>query len=89
VPEISAAFHNTVLAFAREASARLAAGTGLRTVALSGGVFQNRLLLRKLAQALEGDGLRVLLHREVPTNDGGVSLGQAVVANERAALSAA
>jgi len=89
VPEISAAFHNTVVAFARAAAARLAAGTGLRTVALSGGVFQNRLLLRKLTSALERDRFHVLLHREVPTNDGGVSLGQAVVANERAAIAPA
>ena len=56
---------------------------GIGTVALSGGVFQNRLLLRRLVAALRDQGFRVLLHREVPTNDGGLSLGQAVVANER------
>jgi hydrogenase maturation protein HypF len=80
---VAGAFHNTVVAFCRDAAGRLRDARGIGTVALSGGVFQNRLLLRKLAEALSDDGFRVLLHREVPTNDGGVSLGQAVVANER------
>jgi hydrogenase maturation protein HypF len=82
--EVSAAFHNTVVEFAAAVAAMLAARTGLRTVALSGGVFQNRLLLTKLTHALARAGFRVLLHREVPTNDGGVSLGQAIVASELA-----
>jgi hydrogenase maturation protein HypF len=47
-------------------------------------VFQNRYLLRRLSEVLAGDGLTVLVNREVPTNDGGVSLGQAIVASERA-----
>jgi hydrogenase maturation protein HypF len=80
---VAGAFHNTVVGFCREAARRLRDARGIGTVALSGGVFQNRLLLRKLVDGLAGDGFRVLLHREVPTNDGGVSLGQAVVANER------
>jgi len=78
------AFHNTVVGFCGEIAGRLRDARGIGTVALSGGVFQNRLLLRKLVTALRDDGFRVLLHKEVPTNDGGVSLGQAVVANERA-----
>jgi hydrogenase maturation protein HypF len=84
VETVAGAFHNTVVGFCREVAARLRDERGIRVVALSGGVFQNRLLLRKLVAALRGDGFRVLLHKEVPTNDGGVSLGQAVVANERA-----
>lgn len=80
---VAGAFHNTVVRFCREAAARLSDARGVGAVALSGGVFQNRLLLRKLVEALRTDGLRVLLHREVPTNDGGVSLGQAVIASER------
>jgi hydrogenase maturation protein HypF len=83
VPEASGAFHNTVVALCRDAAVRLARELGLGRVALSGGVFQNRLLMRRLVAALESAGLAVLLHREVPTNDGGVSLGQAVVANAR------
>lgn len=81
--EIAGAFHNTVVSFCRDVAFRLSDERGIRSVALSGGVFQNRLLLRKLVDALERDGLRVLLPREVPANDGGVSLGQAAVANER------
>ena len=58
--------------------AEAAAGqTGLRTVALSGGVMQNATLAVVLPQALRERGLRVLLHRDIPANDGGVSLGQA------------
>ncbi len=81
--EISAAFHGTVVRFCRDVAGRLSEERRIRNVALAGGVFQNRFLLRSLVGALEEDGLTVLLHREVPTNDGGVSLGQAAVANAR------
>jgi len=77
-------FHETVVAFCREVCGKLAAARGIGTVALSGGVFQNRYLLRRLSEVLASDGLTVLVNREVPTNDGGVSLGQAIVASERA-----
>ena len=76
-------FHETVVAFCREVAGRLSAARGISTVALSGGVFQNRYLLRRLSRALECDGHTVIVNIEVPTNDGGVSLGQAVVASER------
>jgi hydrogenase maturation protein HypF len=55
--------------------------TGLKQVALSGGVFQNRLLLRLTVEHLERAGFKVLTHHLVPSNDGGISLGQAVIAN--------
>ena len=77
-------FHETVVAFCREVCGRVAAARGIGTVALSGGVFQNRYLLKRLSEVLASDGLTVLVNREVPTNDGGVSLGQAIVASERA-----
>ncbi len=57
--------------------------TGLETVALSGGVFQNALLTRWGRQALTEHGFVVLTHRLVPPNDGGIALGQAVVAGRR------
>jgi hydrogenase maturation protein HypF len=47
---------------------------------LSGGAFQNRLLLRLAREELRSAGFEVLTHRQTPTNDGGLSLGQAVVA---------
>ena len=53
---------------------------GLETVALSGGVFQNRLLVEKTKYLLESDGFTVLTHARVPPNDGGLALGQAVIA---------
>jgi len=55
--------------------------TGIDRVALSGGVFQNRLLLRKTVRLLENSGFEVFTHRQAPCNDGGISLGQAVIAN--------
>jgi hydrogenase maturation protein HypF len=83
--ECAAAFHNAVVSFCAEAARRIARARGIGSVALSGGVFQNRCLLRSLVRALESDGFRVLLNREVPANDGGVSLGQAAVAAWRLA----
>jgi hydrogenase maturation protein HypF len=53
---------------------------GTSTVVLSGGVWQNMVLLAKTVAVLRGSGLDVLLHRKVPSNDGGVSLGQAAIA---------
>jgi hydrogenase maturation protein HypF len=81
---VAGAFHNTVVGFCLEIALRLREARGIGTVALSGGVFQNRLLLRKLVSTLGDEGFRVLTNKEVPTNDGGVSLGQAIVASERA-----
>ena len=78
---ISAKFHNTVVQIIRETCQLIANKTGIKQVALSGGVFQNRLLLRKAVPLLEADGFSVLTHKQVPCNDGGISLGQAVIAN--------
>ncbi|MFC7649077.1 hypothetical protein ACFQX6_58110 [Streptosporangium lutulentum] len=83
---VSARFHNGLAAATAAACVRLREDTGIGTVALSGGVFQNRLLLDGLVRALRLQGLRVLTHREVPPNDGGISLGQAAVAAARDAL---
>jgi len=82
----SARFHNAVAHFLAAAARRARDLTGLGTVALSGGVFQNEYLLTRLRVALVRDGFKVLIHREVPTNDGGISLGQAAVAAERVRL---
>jgi hydrogenase maturation protein HypF len=79
VPTIAARFHNGLAAAVARACARLREEHGLATVALSGGVFQNLLLLGRLVDSLEADGFRVLVHSRVPPNDGGISLGQAAV----------
>ena len=81
VGEMAYRFHVTVAEIIGAMCERIAQETGLRTVALSGGCFQNRLLLALVVPRLREVGLRVLLHRQVPCNDGGISLGQAVVAN--------
>ena len=77
---ISARFHQGVATMIGEACTLLRERSGLGTVALSGGVFQNLLLLGNVVDLLEGMGFRVLTHSRVPPNDGGISLGQAVVA---------
>ncbi len=77
---IAARFHHAVTAVIEEGCLLLRERHGLSTVALSGGVFQNLLLLRTAAARLESAGFRVLVHSRVPCNDGGISLGQAVVA---------
>ena len=78
---ISARFHNTVTQVIVETCRRISQQTGLKEVALSGGVFQNRLLLRLSVEALNQEGFTVFTHSLVPPNDGGISLGQAVVAS--------
>jgi hydrogenase maturation protein HypF len=57
--------------------------TGFREVALSGGVWQNQILLDLVRDGLEQDGFTVYFHQQTPTNDGGLALGQAVIANFR------
>jgi hydrogenase maturation protein HypF len=78
---IAVKFHNTVAQMTNEMCHLIADDTGINQVALSGGVFQNRLLLRKTVSLLESSRFQVLTHRQVPCNDGGISLGQAVIAN--------
>jgi hydrogenase maturation protein HypF len=77
---ISFKVHNTVARMIDEMCRLTADETGINQVALSGGVFQNRLLLRKAVSLLESSGFQVFTHRQVPCNDGGISLGQAVIA---------
>jgi hydrogenase maturation protein HypF len=77
---VSIRFHRSVAAFVLDAARRLSDAEHLTTVALTGGVFQNRLLLDLCTESLAGGGFEVLHHRQVPTNDGGLALGQALVA---------
>lgn len=80
---ISARFHNGLAESVRETVKKISVETSLRRVILSGGVWQNITLLRRTLSLLRNDGFEVYIHREVPTNDGGLSLGQAVIAASR------
>lgn len=80
LPDISARFHNTLVQASRQVCDQLRNTHSISQTALSGGVWQNRLLLRKTISALESDGFTVFTHHQVPTNDGGISLGQAWIA---------
>jgi hydrogenase maturation protein HypF len=80
---ISARFHRGMADLIVAGCQLLRESSGLGTVALSGGVFQNLLLLGTVVGLLEARGFRVLTHSRVPPNDGGISLGQAVVAAAR------
>ncbi len=77
---ISAKFHNTVADFTVKEAKRLRERTGINRAALSGGVFQNRILLREIRSGLTDAGFEVYTHHRVPPNDGGISLGQAAIA---------
>jgi hydrogenase maturation protein HypF len=86
-PRMAGRFHYGLAKGIREMVARIratvATDLSLDTVALSGGCFQNKILLEELVRLLEADGLRCLLHAKVPTNDGGLALGQAAIAAAR------
>jgi hydrogenase maturation protein HypF len=76
---IAARFHNALVA----GIVRVVETVGCGTVALSGGCFQNRILTERTVAALDAAGFAVLLHRQVPCNDGGIALGQLAIAATR------
>jgi len=78
--DMAASFHAAVVGAAVAVCGRLRDETGIGRVALSGGVFQNRLLTEGLCSRLETAGFTVHTHRLVPPNDGGLALGQAIIA---------
>ena len=80
VGSLAAAFHETIAEVTRELCADASAATGIRTICLSGGVFQNRRLAGALLRRLARDGFAVFINRRVPVNDGGISYGQAAIA---------
>jgi hydrogenase maturation protein HypF len=77
---IAARFHNTFVDIIVDTVTALGKSTGIKTAALSGGVFQNRYVLEKSEELLESAGFKVLSHTKVPANDGGIALGQLAVA---------
>jgi len=83
-PVIAARFHETIAAIAVEVCGRIRAADRLERVCLSGGTFQNRRLTERCLDSLVCHGFEVYLHAQVPPNDGGISLGQAVIASNAA-----
>ena len=80
VGEISSRFHRTLICLFTDLCVLIGKERELDRVVLSGGVFQNSILLTGLTRALEERNFQVFSHQQVPTNDGGIALGQAVVA---------
>ncbi len=81
IPRLSYLFHRSLADMIVAAVAEASVQSGRKTVAISGGVFQNTLLLELTKEALEKQGLQVLRHHLIPPNDGGIGLGQAVYAS--------
>ena len=83
-PVLAAGFHEAIGTATARLAATLAGAAGVDTVALTGGVFQNVRLTEVVESVLRGSGCRVLVHQQIPTNDGGISIGQAAIAAWRA-----
>jgi len=84
IGEISSRFHRTLICLFTDLCVLIGKEREMNRVVLSGGVFQNSILLTGLTGALEEKNFKVFSHQQVPTNDGGISLGQAVVAAAKA-----
>jgi hydrogenase maturation protein HypF len=82
--EISSSFHRTLAVAFAAMCERIREKTGIDKVCLSGGCFQNKILLEDSISLLEKTGFVVYHHKQVPTNDGGIALGQAVIAGAMA-----
>lgn len=80
---MSAKFHNSIVGFTLDILQSLRSSTGLNRIALSGGVFQNTYLFTKLCRKLKKECFDVYTQKSIPSNDGGISLGQIIIANER------
>jgi len=78
---IAARFHNSIASIILKVCQLLREKTGLNKIALSGGVFQNMYLLERVFSSLEMSRFKVYTHQRIPCNDGGISLGQAIIAH--------
>lgn len=80
---IPAKFHNTLAMVIIEVAEQMSRDTSIKKVVLSGGCFQNKYLLERTCYLLRGKGFQIYTNSRVPSNDGGVSLGQVVIASKR------
>ncbi len=83
---ISGKFHNTIVKIIVEQVQKISKQTGLKTVVLSGGSFQNRILLKKAEDSLRDVNFAVFSQSVIPSNDGGIALGQLAIAAKRREL---
>ncbi len=81
--QVSARFHNTLADVIAWIVNRVSGETGITTVGLTGGCFQNKLLTERTVALLESRNFKVLLHETIPPNDGGIAVGQAIAALSR------
>lgn len=86
VPHISAKFHNTIVFIIKDVLLKIRNETGLNVVALSGGVFQNSYILEMSETLLQKSNFEVYTHSKVPSNDGGIALGQLAIAAKKRSL---
>jgi hydrogenase maturation protein HypF len=82
IPVLARRFHNSLAHLVLQVCREIRAQNGINQVALSGGVWQNITLLEITTSLLQEDGFELFLHRQIPSNDGGLALGQAVIANQ-------
>lgn len=80
---ISMKFHNTIISFSIDVCKQIRINHSIDKVALSGGVFNNDILLKGIHEGLSRENFKVYIHSDIPCNDSGISLGQIVVANEK------
>ena len=83
---ISGKFHNTIVHIILENAGKISQETGIKKFALSGGTFQNRIILEKAEQSLSANGFQVFSQSSIPSNDGGIALGQLAIAAKRREL---
>lgn len=83
---ISSRFHNTIVELIVEMSNKVKEEKGLNKIVLSGGTFQNRIILEKAENKLIKSGFDVFTQSEIPSNDGGIALGQLAIAAKRRSL---
>ncbi|MCK9423060.1 MAG: carbamoyltransferase HypF [Bacteroidales bacterium] len=86
IPLIATKFHNTIISIIFESVIRISKKEKIRKVVLSGGVFQNKYVVEKTTILLKKSGLLVFSHQQVPANDGGIALGQMIVAAKRRSM---
>ena len=79
---IASKFQNTIVNLTVSICVRIREDSGINEVVLSGGVFQNSFLLKKIFFNLKKDNFQVYTHKDLPSNDGGVAIGQIIIANE-------